>query len=59
MLKNGVKVNVITFTPSGKIIERKFFGEGESEELRYLVEYLNVDGQLERRWFNEEEIIEA
>lgn len=59
MLKNGAKVIVRTFTPTGNIVERKFFGEGENEELKYLVRYLNSEGQFDERWFTEDEITEA
>ncbi len=56
MLKNNQAVTIKTFTPTGTIVARKFFGEGEAEEVQYLVEFANAEGEVGTRWFTEAEL---
>lgn len=56
MFNNNQTVTIKTFVPEGVIVQRKFFGEGRSEVIQYLVEFTNSEGEVGTRWFTEDEL---
>ena len=58
MFKNNLDVSIVAPTLVGKIVERKFMGTGDNEEIMYLVEFASGDGEIGTRWFHEWQIAE-
>jgi uncharacterized protein YodC (DUF2158 family) len=52
--KKGEKVRVKVFAPSGPVVDFRIDSDGE---IQYLVEWNDAKGNLQQRWFSEEDIV--
>jgi uncharacterized protein YodC (DUF2158 family) len=52
--KKGEQVKVKVFAPSGPVVDFRIDSEGE---ILYLVQWEDVNGNTQQRWFSEEDIV--
>lgn len=54
--KKGDVVKLKTVVPQGPVVKMRMDDDGQVE---YLIEWTDADGQLQQRWFAEDQLVEA
>lgn len=53
-MKTGQQAKLIQPTVIGEIVDTEY--DKENECLKHLLEYVDADGEVQHRWFNESEL---